>query len=120
MSKIVIEGNIGTAPSFVIKGDNKRLELFVLENRNKKDKETGEVKNLGTLPHNVVLFGERAELWKDTFKKGMRVLIAGEMQPTNYQKNGANEMSVSVVVDSIAVIPFGVGIEKMKNNDQPF
>ena len=58
-----------------------------------------------TLFTKCAAWGKQAELIRDSFKKGNRILITGEMQPKNWEKDGKRStMYRSMSVTSILLI----------------
>ena len=60
--------------------------------------DTGYGERKATLFTKCAAWGKQAELIRDSFKKGNRILITGEMQPNNWEKDGNTVYDVKVNV----------------------
>ena len=60
--------------------------------------DTGYGERKATLFTKCAAWGKQAELIRDSFKKGNRILITGEMQPKNWEKDGKTVYDVQVNV----------------------
>ena len=60
--------------------------------------DTGYGERKATLFTKCAAWGKQAELIRDSFKKGNRILITGEMQPNNWGKDGNTVYDVKVNV----------------------
>ena len=56
--------------------------------------------------HNCVGFGKTAEILGQFAKKGARLYIEGEMQYSEYEREGVKMLSAKVVVNTLSVIDF--------------
>lgn len=56
--------------------------------------------------HNCVAFAKTADIVEQFAKKGARLYIDGEMQYSEYEKEGVKMLSAKVVVNTISVIDF--------------
>lgn len=111
MAQIQINGNLGADPKYAEKGDTQRLELFILENKRKKQPD-GTYADDGTLPYNVTLFGKKARIYKDQLQKGMKVIVPATLVPNTFEKKGEAIVSQSIIAQDVAVCPMGVTITK--------
>lgn len=122
MAQILINGNLGADPKYAEKGDTQRLELFILENKRKKQ-DDGSYADDGTLPYNVTMFGKKAHIYKDQLKKGMKVIVPAKLVPNTFVKEGEPIVSQSIIAEDVAVCPMGVSItkhpSKSNQSDEP-
>lgn len=56
--------------------------------------------------HNCVAFGKTAELVAQYAKKGSRIYVEGEMQYSEYEKDGVKMFSAKVVINAVSFIDF--------------
>lgn len=64
--------------------------------------------------HNCVAFGKTAELLAQYAKKGARMYVEGEMQYSEYEKDGVKMLSAKVVIHTTSFIDFGEDSEPKK------
>lgn len=97
MNKFIAMGRLTRDPETRIYGDNKTLASFSLavDRRFKRDGEdTADF-------FNCTAFGKTAEVIERYMKKGTKVLIEGEMQNNNYEKDGVKHYGMRVLVNNI-------------------
>jgi single-strand DNA-binding protein len=64
-----------------------------------KDKATGEIKEK-TEWVRVVVFGRRAEVISEHFKKGSQIYVSGKLRTREWEKDGAKHYMTEVVADN--------------------
>lgn len=70
--------------------------------------------------HNCVAFGKTAELVGQYAKKGARIYVEGEMQYSEYEKDGVSKISAKVVINNVSFIDFlGEGESMPRQQSQP-
>ena len=69
--------------------------------------------------HNCVAFGKTAELISQYAKKGYRVYVEGEMQYSEYEKEGVKMLSAKVVVNTVSFIDFDDSREQKQTAPAP-
>lgn len=79
------------------------LEVAGLSIATSNTKKTGEKV---TQWHNCVAFGKTAEIIGQYAKKGARIYIEGEMQYSEYEKEGVKMLSAKVVINTASFIDF--------------
>ena len=84
-------GRLTADPEFKTVGDTS-VANFTLAT------DTGYGERKATLFTKCAAWGKQAELIRDSFKKGNRILITGEMQPNNWEKDGNTVYDVKVNV----------------------
>lgn len=56
--------------------------------------------------HNCVAFGKTAELLAQFGRKGARMYVEGEMQYSDYEKDGVKMLSAKVLINTVSFIDF--------------
>jgi single-strand DNA-binding protein len=97
-NKVMIQGNAGADAEVRYSGDGKAVaKLRLATSESWKDKQTGERKSK-TEWHNVVLFGNLAEIAGDYIKVGASVYVEGSLQTRKYQGKDGQDRWVTEIV----------------------
>lgn len=97
-NKVMIQGNAGADAEVRYSGDGKAVaKLRLATTESWKDKQTGERKSK-TEWHNVVLFGNLAEIAGDYIKVGASVYVEGSLQTRKYQGKDGQDRWVTEIV----------------------
>lgn len=64
--------------------------------------------------HNCVAFGKTAELLATYAKKGARIYVEGEMQYSEYEKEGVRMLSAKILISAMSFIDFEVDAAKQQ------
>ena len=98
MNNITIAGNVGRDPELKYTPANLAILKFsVADTSGKDDKKK-------TTWHDIVVFGEQAEIVAEKIGKGVRVVIIGRLQIENFEKkDGTKGKRVEVIADEVAV-----------------
>lgn len=92
-------GNLGADPELKTLPDGRAVVNFSLACGEKwKDKTTGEIKEK-TEWIRVVMFGKRAEVVNEHFKKGSQIYVTGKMRTRDYEKDGVKHWATEIVAD---------------------
>ncbi|UWR62776.1 single-stranded DNA-binding protein [Phaeobacter inhibens] len=102
-AEFTIQGYVGKV---TITGNVMRLNIGATKSW--KDRETGQ-RNEKTKWNTVTVFENNPGfIWlKGNLKKGDLVHVRGEMENTSYDKAGETVYDVSLIADTVAVIPTG-------------
>lgn len=101
MNMQLLIGRLGQDPDVRFTADGTTVATLSLATTTSwKDKQTGERKEKA-IWHRCVMFGAKAEVAQNHFKKGMRLYIEGETQHKEYtDKEGIKRYSTEVRVES--------------------
>lgn len=66
---------------------------------------------------NCVTFGKQAEFVEKYLKKGTKILLGGQIQNNNYEKDGVKHYSIQVLVDEIEFAESKQSQQKEDKND---
>ena len=98
MNNITIAGNVGRDPELKYTPANLAILKFSVADTSGKDD------NKKTTWHDIVVFGEQAEIVAEKIGKGMRVVIIGRLQIENFEKkDGTKGKRVEVLAEEVAV-----------------
>ena len=98
MNNITIAGNVGRDPELKYTPANLAILKFSVADTSGKDD------NKKTTWHDIVVFGEQAEIVAEKIGKGVRVVIIGRLQIENFEKkDGTKGKRVEVIADEVAV-----------------
>lgn len=101
INRIQLLGYVGRDSELTV--TNQGLEVAGLSIATSTMKKNGEKV---TQWHNCVAFGKTAELVAQYAKKGARIFVDGEMQYSDYEKDGVKMLSAKVVVNMVSFIDF--------------
>lgn len=98
MNNITVAGNIGRDPELKYTPAGLAILKFSVADTYGKDD------NKKTTWHDIVVFGDQAEIVADKVAKGMRVVVLGRLQIEGYEKkDGTKAKRVEVLADEVAV-----------------
>lgn len=93
-------GNLGQDVDTKYLPDGRAVGNFSIACSEKwKDKTTGEIKE-STEWIRCVVFGRRAEVISEHFKKGSQIYLSGKMRTRMWEKDGAKHYATEIVVDN--------------------
>ncbi len=99
MNKVIIMGNLGNDPDTRYMPSGQAVtNLSVATNRSWKDKDTGETQDEVSW-HRCVAFGKTAEIIRDHFSKGRKILLEGRLRYGSYEKEGVKHYTTEIVID---------------------
>lgn len=101
INKITLLGYVGRDSELTVTAQG--LEVAGLSIATSALKKSGEKV---TQWHNCVAFGKTAELVAQYAKKGARIYVEGEMQYSEYDKDGVKMLSAKVVINTVSFIDF--------------
>ena len=101
INKITLLGYVGRDSELTVTAQG--LEVAGLSVATSIVKKSGEKV---TQWHNCVAFGKTAELVGQYARKGARIYIEGEMQYSEYEKEGVKMLSAKVVINTVSFIDF--------------
>ena len=98
INNCVFMGNLGDDPDIKHFPDGTTVaNLSIACGKKWKDKVTGELKE-HTEWIRAVVFGKRAEVIGEYFKKGSQIHVTGEMRTRSYEKDGVKHWATEIVV----------------------
>jgi single-strand DNA-binding protein len=105
MNRVDVIGNLTREPELRTTTNGQHVAaLGVATNERWKDKQSGEMKER-TEFHNVVVWGDLAELCTQHLKKGNRVHVGGRVQTRSWEtKQGSKRTTTEIVADSVALL----------------
>jgi single-strand DNA-binding protein len=111
MNKVILIGNIGQDPECrVFESGAKNAQFSLATSKRWKDK-AGE-KKTETAWHNIVLWGNLAEIAEKYLKKGQKVMIEGELKYETYQSDGVTKYITRIIGNNLEMLG-------SKNEDGP-
>ena len=105
LNKVLLIGNLGRDPEVKVTPGGQPLARFsVATTETWKDSSTGEKKSK-TEWHNVVVWGQQAEVAERWLKKGMQVLIEGRIQYREYtDQAGVKKTAADIRCDKLVML----------------
>ncbi len=98
INNCVFMGNLGQDPSIAYLPDGRAVtNLSIACTKKWKDKNSGEIKEK-TEWVRAVVFGKRAEVISEHFKKGSQIHITGEMCTRSYEREGVKHWTTEIVI----------------------
>ena len=97
MNSVVLSGNIGSDPEIVVSQSGTKVARFSLAVRRRFAK-NGET---DTDWFRLTSFKNQADFAERYLKKGSSVIIQGEVQNNDYEKDGVKHYSVAIIVNNI-------------------
>ncbi len=98
MNKVTLLGNLGNdAELKSFSNGNSVLNFSLATSENWKDKETGERKEK-TQWHRCALYGKRGEALASHLKKGMKILVEGQIEYRTAEKDGVKTYFTDIKV----------------------
>lgn len=98
-NKVILTGHLGGDPKENTVGESKVVEFRFATKESWRDKASGEKKEKTTW-HNVQAWGKTAETLAKYAKSGMKLLIEGKIDNSEYEKAGEKHTFSRVVVDN--------------------
>jgi len=86
MNKVILAGNVGNEPEVNVINETALVKFSLATNKKYTNKQ-GEI-IIQTAWHSVQFWGKQADTLAEYLKKGMPLLIEGEIEYKNYEKNG--------------------------------
>lgn len=104
---ITVIGNIGQVQLKFIPSGKAVLEGSVAVNRRRFDKNANEWQDVGTDWHRFSIWGDRAESLAEHLDKGQRVVVVGELESRDYEKDGQKRTVWEIKASEIGIVPKG-------------
>ena len=96
MNKVILLGNVGNMPTEIKNGSR-----FSLATSKKQKTITGGYENKTTW-HNILIFGKINEHLSQYIKKGIKIMVEGEISNLEYiDKNGEKKLTSSIIASHI-------------------
>jgi single-strand DNA-binding protein len=104
VNKAILIGNLGSDPEVKTTSTGKQVASFSLATSERyKDKTTGEAKSV-TEWHNVVLWGNLAEVAGKYLRKGSKIYLEGKIKTRSYESNGAKKYITEIIGDNLTML----------------
>jgi single-strand DNA-binding protein len=112
-------GNAGKDPEIKrLTNDSTIAKLSIATSRRFKDKNTGEFKE-DTEWHNVIFYGQIANIVEQYIKKGSKIYIEGKIKTRKWQdSNGADRYTTEIIADQLTMLGGNTGAEKPAQTSQ--
>ena len=105
MNEITIIGNLTADPTLRMSGNGRGVIRFdVAINRRHFNRETNTYDDLPTVFHRVVAFGPVAQNAAETLRKGLEVVVVGQMADDSYETE-TGEKRRQVVLEAQIIAP---------------
>lgn len=97
MNKAFLIGHIGKDPEIINLESGATIAKFsIATNESYKDKQGNRVNQ--TEWHNITVFGKLADVVKNYFNKGSKVMVEGKIKTDSYEKEGQKRYSTSIIM----------------------
>lgn len=102
MNRVTLFGNLGADPDLrMTSGGTAVLNLRLATKESCKDKKTNSWQER-TEWHNVVIWGQRAEVLAERLVKGSKILVEGANRTTSYEaRDGSKRYKTEVVAEKV-------------------
>lgn len=107
MTTIHVIGNVGRADLTFTPSGKALLKGSVAVNRRRFDRAANEWADVGTDWHDFALWGDKAEAAAEVVTKGVRVIVSGELESRQYEKDGGQRTAWEIKASEVGVIPRG-------------
>lgn len=106
VNQATLIGNIGQEPKVVMTQNNRKIVTFSVATTEKGYKRQDGTKTEDVTDwHNVVIFGNLAEIAAKYLHKGMMVYVQGKMKTRSYDdKNGQKRYVTEVICDTLQML----------------
>jgi single-strand DNA-binding protein len=103
MNKVILIGHIGQDPECkTFESGAKNAQFSLATSKRWKDK-AGE-KKTETAWHNIVLWGNLAEIAEKYLKKGQKIMIEGELKYETYQSDGVTKYITRIIGNNMEML----------------
>jgi len=97
MNKVILLGNLTRDPELKTTPAGKSVASCSLATNKTFKDANGEKKSLVNF-HNLVVWGKQAEVFNQYLKKGSKIALVGEINTSNYEKDGIKRYRTDIVV----------------------
>ncbi len=102
---LTIEGNLAADPELRFTKDGKAIAKFrIADTARIKDRDTGQWSDGATLWVSVSLWGSGAEAFAEIARKGDRVITAGRLIASEWQKDGETRSGLDLNADTAGIV----------------
>jgi single-strand DNA-binding protein len=115
VNKVILIGNLGRDPEVRHLDSGKAVANFSLATSETFKSKSGE-KTTNTEWHNIVLWGQPAEIAEKYLKKGQTVYIEGSLKTRSWEKDGITKYITEVVGSRLQMLGGGSGSQ---SNNEP-
>lgn len=115
MNKVILLGNVGKDPE--LKDDSFKLVKFPIATSERYVKDGEKVEK--TEWHNVVFFGNQADVIAKYVEKGTKLLVEGRIQTRTYEKDGEKRYSTEIVGTNFEFVGRSEGSDSAPAQSKP-
>jgi len=116
LNKVILIGNLGKKPEMRVDGDMKRASFSLATTESYKSK-TGERVDV-TEWHNIVIWGNLAEIAEKYLDKGMPIYIEGKLKTRSWDdEHGVKKYITEVRVDNFIMLGSKRDSEQISGNN---
>lgn len=100
----ILIGRVGKKPEVKSTGNGQRVANFsIATSESYKDKSTGEKKEI-TDWHNIVIWGQLADVIEKYVNKGDMIYVEGKMRTRSWEKDGITRYTTEVIGSNITLL----------------
>lgn len=117
VNKVILVGNLGRDPEMKSTNNGLQIAKFSLATSEKRNDEER------TEWHNVVAFGNQAEIAGQYLKKGSKVYIEGSLHTSNYEKDGEKRYRTEITCRNFQFLdskPQQESLRPVENEEEDF
>ena len=104
LNLVQLIGNVTRDPEIkALESGAKLATLSIATNRVWKDKQTGEKKQEADF-HNLVVWGNLADIFEKYVKKGSPIYVSGELRTRSYDKDGVKHYRTEINVRDMSML----------------
>lgn len=104
VNKCILLGRVGKPPEVKSTGNGQRVANFsIATSESYKDKSTGEKKEI-TDWHNIVIWGQLADVIEKYVNKGDMIYVEGKMRTRSWEKDGITRYTTEVIGSNITLL----------------
>lgn len=103
VNKAILIGNLGSDPEVKNTTSGKTVASFSLATSERFKDKTGETKSV-TDWHNVILWGNLAEIAGKYLKKGSKIYLEGRIKTRSWEKDGVKKYITEIVGDNLTML----------------
>jgi single-strand DNA-binding protein len=102
LNKVMLIGNLGKDPVVKPVGDTKVCNFSLATSESYKDKQGNKIDK--TEWHNIVIWGNLADVCGKYLKKGSKVYLEGKIATRSYEQDGVTKYTTEVICDSMKML----------------
>ena len=102
LNKVMLIGNLGKDPVVKPVGETKVCNFSVATSESYKDKQGNKVEK--TEWHNIVIWGNLADVCGKYLKKGSKVYLEGKAATRSYEQDGVTKYTTEIICDKMNML----------------